>query len=58
MVKEQGDKIVGLKKMRSGRGEKFHCENCGCDRYSYCNCKRKGQLEGATVSYQSTEVSV
>jgi hypothetical protein len=41
--KKEGPK--GLKLLRSGaRGEPkptYHCDNCKCDRYSSCNCKRK-----------------
>lgn len=42
---------TGLKKSRAGgtwhsrMKPSYHCDNCGCDRYSPCKCmKKNGQI--------------
>lgn len=44
-MSENKEKVsVGLKKLRRNSESKkpeHKCDNCGCNRYSPCNCKRK-----------------
>jgi len=44
---EKGNEVLGLRKLRSGRGRhpSYPCDNCKCKRYSPCTCKRKGKNE-------------
>jgi hypothetical protein len=39
--------ILGLIKLRKQGSEKskpqFHCDNCNCDRFSPCTCKKSGK---------------
>lgn len=48
MPEQQSEKkksFMGLKKLRRSvedKSPKYHCDNCGCNRYSPCGCKRKG----------------
>jgi len=33
---------LGLKRLRKITGkEKYHCNNCNCDRFSPCGCMKK-----------------
>jgi hypothetical protein len=35
--------VAGLKTLRNSKDKKprYHCDNCGKDRYHPCGCKRK-----------------
>jgi hypothetical protein len=35
--------VAGLKTLRNSKDKKprYHCENCGCDRFKPCQCSKK-----------------
>lgn len=35
--------VSGLARVRKGKIPTYHCENCGCNRYTKCTCMRKSK---------------
>lgn len=33
--------LKGLRAFHDGKNPEYYCDNCKCDRYSPCTCKRK-----------------
>ena len=42
-MREKKSEVKGLVRLRKATGKTpdYHCENCGCNRYSKCGCMRK-----------------
>lgn len=42
--KKERKGLIKLRKQGSGKDTpKYHCDNCGCDRYSPCGCQKKNK---------------